>query len=91
MKKKKKKKTKKKKEDSDRDTKTTVTIPYIKMVSEALSWVFCYHSVMMVMKPCAHLTVTRMLVHSKDNRTPQDPTGECRGGVPGPCVGGNMK
>ena len=36
---------KKKKEDSDRVTKTTVTIPYFKGVSEALSQVFHCHGV----------------------------------------------
>ena len=58
-----------KKEEGDKDTKPTVTIPYVKGVSEALSWVFCHHGVAMDMKP--HLTPKRMLVHPKDKRTPQ--------------------
>ena len=61
---------KKKKEDSDRDTKTTVTIPYAKEVSEALSQVFSCHGVAMAMKH--HLFLKRMLVHPKDKRTPQE-------------------
>ena len=46
---------KKKKEEGDRDTKTTVTIPYVKGVLEALSWVFRHHGVVTAMKP--HLTL----------------------------------
>ena len=61
-----------KKEEGDRDTKTTVTIPYVKGLSEALSWVFCHHGVATAMKP--HLTVKKMLVHPKNNRTPQENT-----------------
>ena len=73
------KKTKKKKtEDSDRDTKTTVTIPYFKEVSEAMSHVVHCHSITMAMKPL--LTLKRMLAHPKDKRTL---TVECRSGVPG--------
>ena len=48
---------KKMKEDGERDTKTTVTIPYIKGVSEALSQVFCHHGVPMAIKP--HLTLKK--------------------------------
>ena len=59
---------KKKKWDSDRNTRTTVTIPYIKGVLEALSQVFVHHGVVTTMKP--HLTLKRMLVHTKDKRTP---------------------
>ena len=55
----------------------TVTIPYVKGVSEALSQVFHHHGVAMAMKP--HLTLKEMLVYPKDKRT-----GECRGGVPDP-------
>ena len=64
---------KKKKEDSDRVTKTTVTIPYIKGVSEALSQVFCHHGVETAMKP--HLTLKRMLVHPKEKRILQENAG----------------
>ena len=65
-----------KKEDSDRVTNTIVMIPYIKGVSEALSWVFSCHGVVMAMKP--HLTLNRMLVHTKDKRTPQENVGVAR-------------
>ena len=64
---------KKKKEKGDRDTKTTVAIPYIKGISEALIQVFCCHGVATAMKP--HLTLKRMLVQSKDKRTPQENEG----------------
>ena len=59
-----------KKEEGDRDTIMTVIIPYIKGVSEAISWVFYRHGVAMAMKP--HLTLKRMLVHPKDKRTPRE-------------------
>ena len=50
--------------------KTTVTIPYVKGVSEVPSQVFCYHSVATAMKPL--LTFKRILVHLKNKRTPQE-------------------
>ena len=61
------------KEEVDRDTKTTVTITYVKEVSEALSRVFCCHGVAMAMK--FHLTLKRMLVHHNYKRTPQENAG----------------
>ena len=50
-----------------------VTIPYVKGVSKALSSVFQRHGVATAMKP--HVTLTRMLVHPKDKRTPQENAG----------------
>ena len=61
---------KKKDDDDDKDMRTTVTIPYVKGVSEALGH---HHGVAMAMKP--HLTLKRMLVHLKDKRTPQENAG----------------
>ena len=52
---------------------TTVTILYVKGVSEALSRVFWCHGASMTMKP--HMTPKRMLVHPKDKRTPQENAG----------------
>ena len=48
-------------------------LPYVKGVSKALRQVFHCHGVVMAMKP--HLTLKRMLVHSKDKRTPQKNAG----------------
>ena len=64
---------KKKKEDSDSVTKRTVTIPYIKGVSEDLNQMFPRNNVAAAMNP--HLTLKRMLVHPKDKRTPQKNAG----------------
>ena len=48
---------------------TTMTILYVKGVSEAQSWVFHHHSLAMNMK--AHVTLKRILVHTKD-KDPQE-------------------
>ena len=60
-------------ESKGKSTKTRVTLPYIRGVSEALSWVFHRHGMAMSIKP--HLTLKRMLVHPKDKRTPQENLG----------------
>ena len=54
-------------------TQRPVTIPYVKGVSKALSWVFHCHDAAMAMKP--HFTIKRMLVHSKDKSTPPESAG----------------
>ena len=64
---------KKLKDREDSKIKTSVTIPYIKGLSEALSRMFHRHGVAISMKP--HLTIKRMLVHPKDKRSLQENSG----------------
>ena len=56
------------KDSKDKSTKTSVTLPYVRGVSEALSGVFHSYGVATSMKP--NLTLKRMLVHLKDKHTP---------------------
>ena len=54
-------------------TQIKVTILYVKGISEALRWMFHHQGVATVMKP--HLTIKRMLLHTKDKKTPQENAG----------------
>ena len=60
-------------DSKDKSTKTRVTLPYIRGVSETLSWVFPHYGVATSMK--LHLALKRMLVHLKDKRTLQENLG----------------
>ena len=59
----------------DKSTKTRVTLPYIRGVSEAWSWVFYRHVVATLIKLHLTLKSLRMLVHFKDKCTPQENSG----------------
>ena len=61
------------KNSKDKSTKSRVTLPYVSLVSEVLSQVFCHHGVVTSMKH--HMTLKRMLVHPKDKCTPQENVG----------------
>ena len=62
-KKKQKGETRKRKYEGYRETKTTATVPFVERVSEALSRVFHHHNLVTDVK--SHLTLKRMLLHSK--------------------------
>ena len=62
-----------KEKSDDKKCKTSVTIPYIKGVSESISRVFHRYGASTSVKP--HLTLRRMLVHPKDKRAPQEQAG----------------